>query len=144
MKFVMVTLDAASRPDLFEYSKVVTSIEGYLPEAATSFHRMQAIRKAMLHAVEFAEVGDVIVQDDTAFTSDPFETELIEGMVTVLNHPLSEDHQCPRAFRFPSLFVRRQIVQAWSDTTEQSCVAWSHLRMHSQVCTTPYRIETSP
>lgn len=138
MKFVMVTFNAVHRPDLFEYSGVLSLIQGVTPKAPTLFDKQMAIKQAMIEAVQYANVGDVVMQDDIAFSSDPFKTDLVDGMVTILNPMQSYDHQCPRAFRFPTPSVRDQIVEAWTETTEQTCTAWMGLTMYKQTCTVPY------
>ena len=117
-------------PDgLWQYADEVLVSQPIEPTRYGEKARRDAIKLAMISAVEKAEPGDVVMQGDVVFRSDPFGSPLEAGKITILNPAwrLDAEHYCPQAFRFPDAATAEAIIAAWTTLRRQACTAWSHL-----------------
>jgi len=81
------------------------------------------ILRAMRFAVQNAEPGDIIVQEDHAHLD-------IQPVNVPAHHIASfvdfsgEEHMCPRAFQVPEEPTRELLMSLWGNEGYQSCLGW--------------------
>ena len=99
---------------------VVDPLVAYRRRAA----HLASIRLAMANAVEAANPGDVILQNDMRLVGDPYAGDEVDG-VRVLSGSIGR-HVCPRAFVAYTQDVLDRVRDLWRDATEgQACNVWS-------------------
>ena len=104
--------------------------------------KQRAIKAAMAIAIEWSNPGDVIAQDDMVFHTDPFDTPLERGVITMLQPKTSTDpkHWCPQAFRYATVEDGELIIRAWaSSRKKQACVCWWKIPKRLTDCATHSR-----
>jgi len=107
------------------------------PIDESPFARKQAIKAAMVIAVEQSDPGDVIAQDDMVFYADPFDTPLNLGTITMLQPQSSTNpkHWCPQAFRYASIHDGKRIIGAWTPMRRyRACFAWWRIPKQLSSC----------
>ncbi len=124
---VVVTLSDQIPERFLGWSRSAVLAEGVLPVDETIKAKKNAIKAAMIDAVNLAAPGDVVVQDDIVFHRDPFQSPLADGTVTMLTKRMNPRHWCPQAFRFASPKDASSIIEAWTADPLQCCYGWQRL-----------------
>jgi hypothetical protein len=107
-----------------QWTDHLTLAPGVVPADDTVKAEKNAIKAAMINAIEISNPGDVIAQEDITFTRDPFESPLQAGTITMLTESKNPRHWCPRAFRFATEEDGAAIIQSWQDEPLQCCYGW--------------------
>lgn len=86
------------------------------------------ILRAMRNAVEAAEPGTLILQDDIEVDGQYLkDVQVKPGKITVLNERIGRSHICPRAFIVPDEVMKTWLLGVWSNETATSCTLWKPL-----------------
>lgn len=91
--------------------------------------KKRGILAAMVKAVESAEPGTLIIQEDVELEADDLGLvgDVPAGTIACLNPRLSPMHTCPRAFIVSDDATKRRLLKAWKRTTVQSCYSWADI-----------------
>lgn len=103
---------------------VIDTPEGAGYKMRRRYDRHTGIRQAMSDALHFAELGDLIMQNDVELLDDPFAGKEWKYHVRTLVAPLSDAHVCPQAFIVYDEETREEVLDVWNGSRHQACVAW--------------------
>jgi len=113
---------------LLEYGEVVVSPAVLMDhsDGKRLGRKHLGILRAMVAAVEEADPGDLIMQDDMFLASDPFREVAPLGTIRTLNEPTAGGrHFCPRAFIISDEEIKVELLEMWRIEELRSCLAWS-------------------
>lgn len=127
---IIVVSKGEHSPELNQWAdSVIVSPAVFVPfPEATLGRKKLGILRAMRDAVELAEPGDLIIQEDIVVTADPFKEEAPPGTIrNVCAGNRLAKHVCPRAFIISDEATKQRLLDLWASEDKQSCWAWADI-----------------